>query len=85
MTKNLLPGLTILVFAVGCMSAGAKLSDDPSGLRVLADNELGQSAAPRSSTFGGTKSLRIRPPLSALSPPIHRMTGSTVIMLTPAS
>ena len=43
MTKNLLPGLTALVFAVSCMSAEAKLSDDPSGLRVLADNELGRS------------------------------------------
>jgi hypothetical protein len=43
MTKNLLPRLTALVFAVSCMSAEAKLSDDPSGLRVLAVNELGQS------------------------------------------
>jgi hypothetical protein len=43
MRRNLLPGLTALVFAVSCMSAEAKLSDDPSGLRVLADNELGQS------------------------------------------
>ena len=43
MTKNLLPGLTALVFAVSCMSAEAKLSDDPSGSRVLADNALGQS------------------------------------------
>jgi len=42
MTKNLLPGLTALVFALSCMSAEAKLSD-VSGLRVLADNELGQS------------------------------------------
>ena len=43
MTKNLLPGLTALVFALSCMSAEAKLSDDPSGLRVVADNELGHS------------------------------------------
>jgi len=41
--RNLLPGLTAFVFAVGCMGAEAKLSDDPSGLRVFADNEPGQS------------------------------------------
>ena len=35
--------LAIVVTTVGGMSAEAKLADDPSGLRFLADNELGQS------------------------------------------
>ena len=68
MTKNLLPGLTALVFAVGCMSAEAKLSDDPSGLRVLADNELGQSGrAPVEQVWGDEIPSDSTAPVSALA------------------
>ena len=61
------------------MSAEAKLSDDRSGLRFLADNEFGQSGRAPVDTFWGMKSLPTRLPLSALSPPINRMTRSIVI------
>ena len=68
MTKNLLPGLTALVFALSCMSAEAKLSDDPSGLRVLADNELGQSGrAPVEYVWGNEIPSDSTAPVSTLA------------------
>ena len=77
--------LAIVVTTVGVMSAEAKLADDPSGLRFLADNEFGQSRRAAVEYVRGDETLPTRLPLSAPSPPINRMTKSMVITPTTAS
>src|SRR5271168_4350870 len=58
----------IVVTTVGGMSAEAKLADDPSGLRFLADNELGQSRlAPVEYVWGDEIPSDSTAPLSILA------------------